>query len=277
MSDHFCRQCGSVLPGGTQFCPKCGTPTSASAPSPPPPVTPKPANWWRRRSGAQKTGLIVGAVIVVLILIGATVGSQATGEKNGSAASTTSSERTEAAAQTVSTQAVSDTFGEPATTVSEEMTTTTEEQATTTTVADRRWSQAAEVGGLRITVDKPFTNNDLQVTYALQVDKTLRVLMVKITIENASDEVADYDRSEFTLYGTHGAGPYPANVIEAKFAPNMPAFEPSGAPAGNFGVDLEPGQTTVGYVAYTVPKTADAARMEYDAFSSLVGAEAFWH
>lgn len=213
---------------------------------------------------------------MVLVVIGATVGSKTTGGENSPQASTAASEQAAAEIPTVSTAAVLDTFGEPATTVSEEATTTTEEPFTTTTVADLGWGGTAEVEGLRITVDKPFTNDDLQVTYALQVDKSLRVLMVKITIENASDEVADYDRSEFALYDTDG-GAHPANVVEAELAPDMPAFEPSGAPAGDFGVDLEPGKTTVGYLAYIVPKTADAARLEYDAFSSLVGAEALWH
>jgi hypothetical protein len=48
-----------------------------------------------------------------------------------------------------------------------------------------------------------------------------------IGLKAGSSEVADYARSEFTLYDTDGAGPYPANVIEAKLAPDMPAFEPS--------------------------------------------------
>jgi hypothetical protein len=213
---------------------------------------------------------------MALVVIGVTVGGKTTAGENSPQASTASSEQAAAAAQTVSTVAPSHTLGEPLTTASEE-TTTTEEQITTTTVAVGGWGETAEVEGLRITVDKPFTNSDLQVMDALQVDENLRVLMIKITIENAGNDVADYDPSEFKLYDTAGAGPYPGNALEAKLAPDMPGLEPSGAPGGEFGVDLDPGKTAVGYLAYIVPRSAGASRLEYDAFSSLVGAEAVWN
>lgn len=127
MSDRYCRHCGAVLPAGSRFCLKCGTPVIPGA-APPPPPSGKRSSWWRRRSKLQKAGLIVAAVFVVLTILGATVGTQGQG---GSGSSTTSTTLSQAAA-TDSENSASTTTAAPesATTA---MATTTMSVASTTT------------------------------------------------------------------------------------------------------------------------------------------------
>jgi hypothetical protein len=115
---------------GSRFCATCGTST-AGAPSPRPF---KPPNWWRRRSGLQKVGLILGGIFVALTILGVAVGNQGDGNKNGPGPSTTLAEAGAAVAETTSsvTDDTTTAIDLGATTVSEETTTSAEETTTST-------------------------------------------------------------------------------------------------------------------------------------------------
>jgi Domain of unknown function (DUF4352) len=194
----------------------------------------------------------VSLVLALTVLIVGCGASTATNTTSAPAAAVTTAAPTTTTAPPTTTTTMATTTTEETTTTTEEVTTTTEEVTTTTeevttttTVLELKFGTTAGVNGQRITVSKPYRDTGSVYTINGKVDKTVKVIVAKVVMENTGDTVLSYDADEFVLYDTSDVD----WTGEAGYA----GARLRGLNSG----DVQPGKSVNGYVYFVVPvKTA---------------------
>jgi hypothetical protein len=239
----FCTECGKQMGDDAKFCPECGKPVSAAAISPeqavknvPPRIEPPPlpAQEKRKMSEGKKGCFGCLGVIVVLIIIGAIFGIFNDSSKNSSPSSKQATQQTQKQ--------------EPKQKTEQELYTY---KCQVEGVGTVRGAIASNVGVAiakiqeRGSIDNSFSSTKAQGVFKVVYIVATNYQKDAVTMDANSVKLIDDKGREFS------------HSIPAETALQMNGKETL------FLEGINPGNTTGGYIAFDVPKSANIVKMQF--------------